>query len=84
MAKVSYTILLIGETGVGKSSALEFIANVLTGKDIDHYDFEILDRTNEHGSLDNHPQTILARLYELTSNNGIVVSPNVSERGEFA
>ena len=80
----SYTILLVGETGVGKSSALELIANVLTSKDIDHYDFEILDRTNEHGSLGKQPRTISARLYELTSNNGIVVSPDVFRRGEFA
>ena len=83
-AKPPYTILLIGETGVGKTSALELIANVLTGNDIDHYDFDILDRTYEHGSLDNHPQTNSARLYELTSNNGIVVSFDVSGRGGYA
>jgi predicted GTPase len=68
-----YTILLVGETGVGKSSVLEFIANVLLGNDIDHYDFDILDRTNEQGGSDNQSQTNSARLYEFTSKNGIVV-----------
>jgi polynucleotide 5'-kinase involved in rRNA processing len=42
-----YTILIVGETGVGKSSVLEFIVNVLLGNDIDYCDFNILDRTNE-------------------------------------
>jgi len=37
------------ETGVGKSPVLEFMANVLLGKDTDHYDFEMLDHTNEQG-----------------------------------
>ena len=69
-----YTILLVGETGVGKSSVLELIANVVTGKSIDHCDFSILDHTNEQGGSDNQSQTKSARLYELTSKNGIVVS----------
>ena len=69
-----YTILLVGETGVGKSSFLEFIANVFVGKDIDHYDFSILDHTNERHGSDNESQTSSARLYTLTSNNGTVVS----------
>ena len=34
-AKAPYTILLAGETGVGKSSLLELIANVLHSKDIE-------------------------------------------------
>jgi predicted GTPase len=38
-AKAPYTILLVGETGVGKSSLFEFIANVFAGNDIDHYNF---------------------------------------------
>ena len=80
-AKSPYTILLVGETGVGKSSVLEFIANTLTGKDIDHYDFEILDRTNEQHGSDNQSQTNSARLYELRSQNGILVRASVF--GEF-
>jgi len=73
-----YTILLVGETGVGKSSFLEFIANVLVGRDIDHYDFETLDLTNEQGGSDDQRQTNSALLYKLRSNNGIMVSVIVS------
>ena len=76
-ANKSYTILLVGETGVGKSSVLEFIANVLIGKDIDHYNFDILDHTNEQSGSDNQSQTNSARIYELRSENGIAVSVNV-------
>lgn len=43
-ANKPYTILLVGETGGGKSSLLTFIANVLLGNDIDHYDLDILDQ----------------------------------------
>ena len=53
---------------------MEFIANILIGKDIDHYDFEILDRTNEQHGSDNQSQTNSARIYELKSKNDIVVS----------
>jgi len=63
---------------------MEFIANVLIGKDIDHFDFDILDHTNEQGGSDNQSQTNSARLYEFTSSNGIVVSTGVFERGEYA
>jgi len=70
---VVYTILLVGGTGVGKSSIVEYIANVLLGNDIDHYDFGILDHTNEQGGPENQSQTNSARLYRLTSKNGMVV-----------
>ena len=63
---------------------MELIANILTGKGIDHYDFGILDFTNEQGNLVNQAQTNSARLYELMSKNGIVVCPDVSERGQYA
>ena len=76
-AKAPLTILLLGETGVGKSSALELIANVLAGNDIDHYDFSILDHSNEQGGSNNQSQTNMARIYELTSSNGIMVSTSV-------
>ena len=69
-----YTILLVGETGVGKSSVLELIANVLVGKDVDNYDFNILDHANEQHGSDHQSQTNSARLYPLMSNNGRVVS----------
>jgi len=32
---------------------MEFIANVLIGRDTDHSDFNILDCTNEQGGSDN-------------------------------
>ena len=74
-ANKSYTILLVGETGVGKSSVMELIANVLIGNDINNYNFNILDRANERGSSNNQSQTHSTRLYELTSNNGVTVCP---------
>jgi len=82
-AKAPYTILLVGETGVGKSSVLEFIANVFAGNDIDHYDFDVLDNTNERGGSNSQSQTNSARLYEFTSKNSIVVSKTIYERGEY-
>ena len=75
-ARASYTILLVGETGVGKSSVLELIANVLMGN-VDRYDFDILDHTNEQGGSDNQSQTNSARIYEITSKNGVMVSPSI-------
>ena len=72
--KATYTILLVGETGVGKSSLLQLIANALHGNDVDHYDFNTLDHNNEQGGSNNQSQTNSARLYEFTSKNGIVVS----------
>ena len=69
--------MLVGETGVGKSAFLEYIANVLHGNNIDHYDSEILDRANELGDRDNWSQSKLVRLYKFTSKNGMVVSVSV-------
>ena len=71
--QADYTILLVGETGVGKSAVLEFIANVLIANNIDRYNFEILDRSNEENGSSGQSQTNSARLYKFTSNNGIVV-----------
>ena len=76
-AKAPYTILLLGETGVGKSSFLELIANVLAGNDIDHYNFDILDYTNEQGGSNNQSQTNSTCLYELMSKNGMEVCSSV-------
>jgi len=80
-AKARYTLILVGETGVGKSSVLELIANVFAGNDNDHYNFHTLDHTNEQGGSNNQSQTHSARLYELTSKNGILVSVDIYERG---
>ena len=78
-----YTILLVGESGVGKSSFLELITNVLAGNDIDHYNFKILDHANEQDGPDDQRQTSSVRLYELTSKNGTVVSASVCEYSEY-
>ena len=80
--KASYTILLLGETGVGKTSALELFANVLHGNDIDHYDFKVLEPTTEPGGSINQSETKSACIYKLVSNNGIVVSASICEGGE--
>jgi len=80
--RAQYNILLVGETGTGKSSLLEFIANVLIGKSVDCYDFKILDRSNEQGGSTGQSQTNSARVYELTSENGILVSAGICERSK--
>jgi predicted GTPase len=81
--RVTYTILLVGETGVGKSSVLEFIANVLLGNNTSRYNLEILDHTNEQAGSDSESKTNFARLYEFTSKNGIGVSAGIGERGRY-
>ena len=78
-ANTPYTILLVGETGVGKSSVLESIFNVLIGNNTEHCNLDILDRTNERGGSDSQSQTNSARLYEFTSKNGIMVCSDVFE-----
>ena len=73
-AKAPYTILVVGETGVGKTSFLEFIANVLSGRTLGKYNLGILDRKNELDVPAKQSKTKLCRLYEFTSKNGVVVS----------
>ena len=68
-----YTILRVGETGVGKSTFLEFIANVLIGNSINQYDFGILGRTNEQGGSGSQSQTNSACFYEFRSKSGLWV-----------
>ena len=80
-AKAPYTLILVGETGVGKSSVFELITNVFAANDNDHCNFRTLDHTNEQGGSNNQSQTHSARLYELTSKNGIVVTVGIHERG---
>jgi septin family protein len=72
-----YTILLVGETGVGKSAFLEFIINVVIGNTIDHYNFNILNRANEQGGSATQSQTNSAHFYERRSKSGLLVSASV-------
>ena len=74
-ANASYTILLVGGTGVERSSLLKFIANVLLGNDVDHYDLDILNRPPNKGSAVG--QTALPHLYEIMSVSGTLVSARV-------
>ena len=78
-----YTTLLVGGTGVGKSSILELIANALDGTGPDHYNVDNVDNTNERDCSHNQSQTNSARLYELTINNSIVVRVRASQRDEY-
>ena len=78
-AQAPYTILLVGETGTGKSTFIEFLDNVLNGKDVDRYEFKTLDYKNEQGGSGGQSQTNLARIYVLSSKNGISVSNKVCE-----
>ena len=72
--KAPYTILLVGETGAGKSSLLVLIANILSGRTLGNYDLDILDRNNELDVPDHQSKTGFSRLYEFTSKNGVIVS----------
>jgi hypothetical protein len=72
-----YTILLVGEAGVGKTAFVQLIANVLVGNDTDHYDFGTL----KHGKKQSG-STDTVHVYKVTSNNGIVVSDSMCEHGE--
>lgn len=69
------------KTGVGKTLLLELIANVLRVDDVDHHDFATLDHNNEQGGSKNQSRIDSARVYELTSKNGIMVSVRLFEWG---
>ncbi len=62
----------VGETGKGKTTFLSLLANVLNGQKPQNYE-SFYDRSNESGGNVNQSQTNSARLYKLTSRNGIVV-----------
>lgn len=70
--KTELTLLLVGETGVGKTSFLSLIANVLAGNELEEY-VDLHDLTNEKGGLHSQSQTNSAKVYELESKNGITI-----------
>lgn len=70
--KNEFTILLVGETGVGKTCVLDLIANVLAGHRPDEY-VDTHDRDNEAGGPQSQSQTNSAIVYEYMSKNGIKV-----------
>ena len=78
-ATTPYNILLLGETGVGKTTFLELIASVLTGKHINPYNLDVLNHTND---LTNQTPTNSAHLYEFTSKNGTVVSTSIYKHAD--
>ena len=67
-----FTILLVGETGVGKTCMLDLIANVLAGHRPDEY-VDTHDRDNEAGGPQSQSQTNSAIVYEYMSTNDIKV-----------
>lgn len=50
---VPNTILLVGETGVGKISILGLSANILHVNNFDHYNIDTLDHTNRQDGSNN-------------------------------
>jgi len=71
--KRDYTILLVGETGVGKTTLLSCIKNALLGKSPINYDLNVHDLSNESGLGSGTSQTNDAKLYVFTSMNGVVL-----------
>ncbi|KAF8889502.1 hypothetical protein CPB85DRAFT_1484946 [Mucidula mucida] len=70
--RTEFTILLVGETGVGKTSFLSLLANILEG----HRPEEFIQahlQTNEAGGSHTGSQTQKATVYEFQSRNGIIV-----------
>ncbi|KAK2459485.1 hypothetical protein APHAL10511_008500 [Amanita phalloides] len=67
-----FTILLVGETGTGKTSFLSLLANIAVGHKPDEF-MNFHDDSIEAGGGPRHSQTNMAKVYEFTSVNGIKV-----------
>ena len=72
--KHELTILLVGETGVGKTSVLTWFFNTLQGLSPDKYNLEVRNARNEAGGSAKHSQTNEAQIYTLRSVNGFTVT----------
>ncbi|KAM6499732.1 hypothetical protein JOM56_005240 [Amanita muscaria] len=67
-----YTILLVGETGTGKTTFLSLLFNILSGRNVGEYQF-IDGEDKEAGGGERHSQTMFAKHYLFESNNGVKV-----------
>jgi len=76
-ANAPHTILLVGGTGVGKSSLVELIADTLLDRNLNHWDLGSLDRANERGPFGSGTRTVSPHLYEIATELGVLVSANV-------
>jgi predicted GTPase len=70
VTKKELTILLVGETGVGKTTFFTMVTNILEGRDPSNYRVAH-NLSNEIGGSKEGSQTNTARLYEFTSVNGV-------------
>jgi len=70
--KKEFTIFLVGETGVGKTTVLSLIANILAGRTPEQY-VDVHNTGNEAGGSQSGSQTNFAQVYEFESKNGVIV-----------
>ncbi|KAF8331178.1 hypothetical protein F5887DRAFT_895198 [Amanita rubescens] len=68
-----FTILLVGETGTGKTSLLSLLANIVLGRNPEQF-VNFNDENIEDGGGSKHSQTNEAKVYEFTSLNGVRVT----------
>ncbi|KIP04161.1 hypothetical protein PHLGIDRAFT_57496, partial [Phlebiopsis gigantea 11061_1 CR5-6] len=67
-----FTVLLVGETGTGKTAFLSFLSNVLSGNGLGHY-VDKENKGNEAGGGQRQSQTNAALLYEFPSQNNVLI-----------
>ncbi|KAM6499738.1 hypothetical protein JOM56_005246, partial [Amanita muscaria] len=67
-----HSLILIGETGTGKTTFLSLLVNILSGRNAGEY-VSIHDEANEAGGGERHSQTMFAKHYLFESNNGVKV-----------
>jgi len=77
-ANAPHTILLVGGTGVGKSSLVEFIANTILSRHGCYCALASLDSANERRDPGMGTVTVSPHLYEIPSELGVLVSVNFS------